>query len=165
MTARGAWGSIFMVNFPWGNPYGTIKIKVVGDADHASFDNLAFADKETLLAAEDRGDTLHDQLNRLDSVWAFDVVDRDFGPRRLIALGRDSLASPDGAEDNEPTGLFVSDGSTSIHDVLGTHNPSRRREPKHHFQPWLDRDDDDAVRWFVTEQHGMNQVFEILRKR
>jgi hypothetical protein len=167
LAARGAWGSIFLVRFPSGSPHGTIDIKVVGDANHASFDNLAFADKETLLAAEDRGDTLHDQLGLLDSVWAFDVVDHDFGPRRLLALGRDALAAPDGAEDNEPTGLFISDGSTSARDVLGTRDPSKdgRRERHDHRQPWFDRDDRDRdrVRWFVTEQHGMNQVFEILR--
>ena len=78
------------------------------------------------------------------------------------------LATPATAEANEPTGLFISDGSSSPHDVLGTRDPSResRREPTD--RPWFDRDGDDhdrqRARWFVTEQHGMNQVFEILRK-
>src|SRR5262249_24262495 len=73
LVARATWGSVFRVDFPSGNMTGTIRIVVLGDADHASFDNLTFADDRTLLVAEDRGDTLHDQLNKLDSAWAFDV--------------------------------------------------------------------------------------------
>ena len=76
---------------------------------HNSFDNVAFANEHQLIAAEDRGDTLHQQLNALDSVWAFDVDRRQplASALRFIALGRDALAAPEGEEDNEPTGLFV----------------------------------------------------------
>ena len=81
------------------------------------------------------------QLNTLDSVWAFDVRGTH-DPRRLIALGRDAVSETSG-EDNEPTGLFVSEGSVRTTDVLGAHlNPQQ-------------------ARWFVTEQHGKNQVWEI----
>ena len=118
LAERGFWGSIFRVDFPFGNAVGTIQIIVTGDADHASFDNLTFADEKTLLATEDRGDTLHDQLNKLDSVWAFDITDGS--ARRLLALGRDAVAAPNGEEDNEPTGLLVSDGAASIKGLLGT---------------------------------------------
>jgi hypothetical protein len=65
LAARGAWGSIFRVHFPWWNPIGSIQISVLGDADHASFDNMSFANGETLLVTEDRGDSLHDQLDKL----------------------------------------------------------------------------------------------------
>jgi len=170
LAARGSWGAIFRVRFATGSHRGTLRIVVLGDKDHASFDNVAFTDAETLLAAEDRGDTLHDQLNALDSVWAFDVVDSDFGPRRLIALGRDPDSAPAGREDNEPTGLHVSDGSTSPFDVLGTFSPSDapRRFPSGWDDDWLvrpDRGRDRQARWFVTAQHGLNQVFEILQRR
>src|SRR5262249_15475590 len=101
LAARGSWGAIFRLHFPWWNSTGTIESVVLGDADHASFDNVTFADDETLLVAEDRGDTLHDQLNNLDSVWAFDVKGRNTRPRRLLALGREAAAAD---EDNEPTG-------------------------------------------------------------
>src|SRR5262249_50164963 len=148
LAARGAWGSIFRADFPGDNVIGTVSIVVLGDAAHASFDNLAFADEHTLLAAEDRGDGLHAQLNRLDSVWAFDVRGPELDPRRFIALGRDAAATADvvatGEGDNEPTGLHVSDGDPSVHHVIG--KPSSP----------------NATRWFVTQQHGMNQVFEIL---
>jgi len=40
--------------------------------DHASFDNLTFVDdRDTILVAEDRGDGLTIQLNKLDSIWAY----------------------------------------------------------------------------------------------
>jgi hypothetical protein len=149
LAARGAWGSIFRADFHGSNAIGTVSIFVLGDARHAAFDNLAFTGPQTLLAAEDRGDTLHEQLNRLDSIWAFDVRGPRTNPRRFIALGRDDVATAvdlSGDEgDNEPTGLHVSDGATSVQQMIG--------KP---ISP-------EAARWFVTQQHGRNQVFEILR--
>jgi len=71
LAARGSWGSIFRVDLNETRNRGRISIFFLGDADHASFDNLTFGDVNTLLAAEDRGDSLHNQLNKLDSVWAF----------------------------------------------------------------------------------------------
>jgi len=159
LAARGAWGSLFRVDLNHAAPGkggakgkprddGTISLFVLGDAAHASFDNIAFANEHQLLAAEDRGDTLHGQLNALDSVWAFDVDKRQPLPSavRFIALGRDVLAAADGEEDNEPTGLFVSNGSARQQDMLGT------------------RKSLDEARGFFTMQHGQNDVFEILRK-
>jgi len=149
LSARGAWGSIFRVDFPGQNPIGSIEIVVLGDAQHAAFDNIAFSDTQTLLAAEDRGDSLHEQLNLLDSIWAFDVRGNGPAPRRLVGQGRDDVATAvdvsGGEGDNEPTGLHVSDGATSIQHLLG--------KP---LSP-------DAARWFITQQHGRNQVFEIVR--
>ena len=150
LAARGAWGALWRVHFDRGNPIGGISLAFLGDAVHNSFDNVTFADRCTLLATEDRGDGLHAQLNTLDSVWAFRVCRDDddrrrpWGPRRLIALGRDA-ASLAGGEDNEPTGLHVSDGDASVRELVG-----RKIET-------------DETRWFVTQQHGFNQVFEIKR--
>src|SRR5262249_39021385 len=93
LAARGSWGSIFRVDLrrddrdddddDHGNGHhsdkhgsdddGRISLFFLGDRVHNSFDNLAFANHNQLLAAEDRGDTLHDQLQTLDSVWAFDA--------------------------------------------------------------------------------------------
>jgi hypothetical protein len=116
------------------------------------------------LAAEDRGDGLHTQLNKLDSVWSFRLGDDDgdddrddrVRDARFIALGRDPASEQDSIllgtpgfqndGDNEPTGLHVSNGDTSVHGLLGT---SRNLE---------------HARWFVTQQHGMNQVWEIVRR-
>jgi hypothetical protein len=142
LAARGSWGSIFRVDLAQDRNTGTLSIFVLGDAAHASFDNLTFSDDHTLLAAEDRGDMLHDQLNRLDSVWAF-ATDGTAGPRRFIALGRDH-ASQLGGEDNEPTGLHVSSGGTSLTDLPGTWNNLNH------------------PRAFLTRQHGDNQLWEIV---
>ena len=157
LAARGAWGSIFRVDLGrddddhedhngQGKPGkdGAISIFVLGDQEHNSFDNLAFANERQLLATEDRGDTLHDQLQKLNSVWAFDV--KTGHAQRFIALGRDLTASLPGAEDNEPTGIYVSNGSPRREGLLGTEEGLQ-----------------DA-RGFLTKQHGDNTVFEIVRK-
>jgi len=152
LAARGSWGSIFRVDFPGedqGNDNanaksasGKISIFVLGDQFHASFDNLIFVDSKTLLAAEDRGDTLHAQLNMLDSVWAYDVRKPNAQGVRFIALGRDAQSEVAG-EDNEPTGVFVSDGDATVAGMLGNPvNPQDRRI-------------------FFTQQHGDNQLWEI----
>ena len=50
--------------------------------------------------------------------------------------------------DNEPTGIFVSDGSTAPSGLLGTECPSTPAP--------------EAVRIFVTRQHGPNNTYEIV---
>jgi hypothetical protein len=158
LAARGAWGSIFRVDFT-GDGEGTISIFVLGTAEQSSFDNLAFTDTQTLLAAEDRGDTLHKQLNALDSIWAYDVRQNDPNPRRFLALGRDTESEADAVlldastpgyqneGDNEPTGLHISDGSVSAEGLVGKpQNPV-------------------FSRWFFTQQHGKNAVYEIVANR
>lgn len=140
LAARGAWGGIFRVDIALNQHIGKIGIVVLGDADHAAFDNLAFSDAHTLLAAEDRGDTLHSQLNKLDSIWAYDVRN-PANPTRFAALGLDRLTTD---EDNEPTGLHYSDGNPTIDGLLGRFVPSIR----------------DA-RLFFTQQHGENNVYEV----
>jgi hypothetical protein len=98
-----------------------ISIFVLGDQLHNSFDNLAFANEHQVSVADDRGDTQHQQLNVLDSVWAFDVDRRQpLVSAVRFALGRDALAAPEGEEDNEPTGLFVANGSTRKAELVGT---------------------------------------------
>jgi len=145
LAARGAWGAIFRVDLnEQSNNRGQISIFALGDQDHNSFDNITFADKNVFLTAEDRGDTLHDQLNTLDSVWAYDLRKPNADPVRFIALGRDIVASVPGGEDNEPTGVLVSDGDPSVAGLLGR----------------LSLVPDDS-RLFFTEQHGENTVYEV----
>ena len=95
LAKRGAWGTLFTVNITNGTS-GHISILALGDAEHSSFDNVAFADRNTLLAGEDRGDGLHAQLNRLDSIWAYDMTD-PANPVRFLALGRDTESEADAA--------------------------------------------------------------------
>jgi hypothetical protein len=172
LAARGAWGSIFRVDLrgrsnEYGehgergedsfrhrgpsNSDGEISLFVLGDREHNSFDNLTIANEKTLLAGEDRGDTLHQQLNTLDSVWAFTVKkhgshDDEAAPKavRFIALGRDAKAVAKG-EDNEPTGVLVSNGGAGREDLLGTERSL------------------ENARGFFTQQHGDNNLFGIFR--
>ncbi|HEU0273390.1 MAG TPA: hypothetical protein VFQ83_02550 [Candidatus Udaeobacter sp.] len=145
LSARGAWGGVFSIDLNANRNTGTISLVVLGDAEHAAFDNITFADdRETILLTEDRGDMLHDQLDKLDSVWAYKLNSQHPNRNivaRFVALGLDRMATD---EDNEPTGLHMSDGDSAIHGLLGT------RELR-----------TDRARLFFTEQHGENNLFEI----
>jgi secreted PhoX family phosphatase len=145
LAARGAWGGIFRVDLDANRESGNISLVVLGDADHASFDNITFVDdKDTILVTEDRGDLLHDQLNTLDSIWAY-KLDKQHPDRtvaaRFVALGLDRLATD---EDNEPTGLHMSEGDSSINGLIGTKVFKKGR-----------------ARLFFTQQHGENNLFEV----
>jgi hypothetical protein len=154
LAARGAWGSIFRVDLDATRNTGTLSIFYLGDSDHAAFDNITFASGNFMFLTEDRGDGLHKQLGRLDSIWAFDVTQPSASPVRLIALGRDSASTVDAHlagtagfqndGDNEPTGLHVSDGDPTLAGLVGTAKPKT------------------SARWFFTQQHGLNRVYEIL---
>jgi Bacterial protein of unknown function (DUF839) len=148
LAARGAWGGLFRVDLDATRQTGSISLSVLGDAEHASFDNITFVDdKDTVLLTEDRGDTLHDQLNKLDSVWAYKLnkqrPDRNI-VTRFMALGLDRLAGVPGEEDSEPTGLHMSEGNSSIDGLIGTTVFST-----------------DRARLFFTQQHGENNLFEV----
>jgi hypothetical protein len=164
---RGAWGALLRVDLPKaGADAGTIKAVVVGDQAHASFDNITFLDRKTALVGEDRGETLHQQANALDSLWSFDItkpLDQiNADAKRLIALGRDPEATGDTGlreppparthndGDNEVTGIHVSDGSTSPSGILGAELPFDAGVGR---SPW---------RIFVTGQHGANITYEII---
>ena len=145
LAARGAWAGIFRVDLDASRETGNISLVVLGDADHASFDNITFSDdKDTLLVAEDRGDLLHDELNKLDSIWGY-RLNRENPARnvasRFLALGQDRLATD---EDNEPTGIHMSDGDATIGGLIGTKELKR-----------------DRARLFFTQQHGENNLFEV----
>ncbi len=140
LAARGAWGGIFRVDLDQSRENGSISLVVLGDAEHSSFDNLTFTTRTSLLLTEDRGDTLHDQLDRLDSIWAYDVSNPG-GGLRFVALGQDRFAVD---EDNEPTGLHYSDGDSSIQGLLGRQVPGPKK-----------------ARLFFTQQHGENNFYEV----
>ena len=159
LAARGAWGSIFRVDFRFAGASGVglISIAVLGDGTHAAFDNLMFLNQTTLIVGEDRGDKLHGQLNALDSIWAFDLFHGT--DARILAEGRDAAATVDAhlldastpgfqnEGDNETTGLHSSNGDSTVAGLHGTANPG------------------DAARFFFTQQHGNNTVFEIVGRR
>lgn len=142
LAQRGAWGGLFQLDLDSKRRDGTIKLLVLGDAKHNSFDNVTFGDSDTILTSEDRGDTLHDQLNAFDSIWAYPLSDPTT-PLRVVALGRDESAAEDGEEDNEPTGIYVSNGEYKKSNQYGT--------PANLI----------GARGFFTDQHGDNTIFEL----
>jgi len=149
LASRGAWGGIFRVDLDGSRENGNISLVVLGDADHAAFDNITFVDdRDTILVAEDRGDTLHDQLNKLDSIWAYKLnqqhPDRSIATR-FVALGEDRMAPIATEEDNEPTGLHMSEGDSTIQGLIGTREFRK-----------------DRAMLFFTQQHGENNLFEVL---
>jgi hypothetical protein len=148
LAARGAWGGIFRVDLNASRENGNISLVVLGDADHAAFDNITFVDdKDTILVTEDRGDTLHDQLNKLDSIWAYKLdehhPDRSIAAR-FVALGEDRMAPIATEEDNEPTGVHMSEGDSTIRGLIGTREFRK-----------------DRAMLFFTQQHGENNLFEV----
>ncbi|HEX3945573.1 MAG TPA: alkaline phosphatase PhoX [Rhizomicrobium sp.] len=134
LAQRGAWGSIWRLSLDKKQENGTIKNIVLGDATHNSYDNVTFGDSNTIVT--------NDQLDTLDSIWAY-PVNNVANPLRLVALGRDPGASGDGEEDNEPTGMFVSNGERIKPDQYG--NPTNLL----------------GARGFFTDQHGENNLFEL----
>lgn len=147
LAARGSWGALYRVHLDESGNRGRLSIVALGDADHASFDNVAFAGPRVLLTAEDRGNTLHQQLNMLDSVWGYRLGDP--AAERFLALGRDRVSEADaaaGGDDNEPTGLTISNGRITRAGMLGTTASL------------------DGARMFITQQHGRNRLWEIVRQ-
>jgi hypothetical protein len=162
-SERGAWGAMLRLDMPRaGANDGKVRTIINGDAAHSSFDSVTFLDKDTLLVGEDRGDTLHTQLNALDSLWSFDLtkpLSQITGDaKRLQAQGRDpeatadvnkkeaSPAIPDQNDgDNEVTGVLVSNGGSTIGGLLGRVDPAEL----------------PGRRIFFTQQHGENITYEI----
>lgn len=164
-TLPGRFGGVFKVSQSSPSAAtGRISIAAVGDAHHAGFDNLAFADKSRLLVVEDAGDTMHTQRNELDNGWVYDVSADghrrdDRAPRavRWLAEGRDASATFDAAGgpsyndgDNEITGIHVSDGDVGVGGLLGAKVPDV-------YSP--------AWRTFWTQQHGDNVTWEVFWSR
>jgi hypothetical protein len=162
-ATAGGWGSIMVVsqNSP-GASTGTLKMLYAGDEAHSGLDNAAFLSRNQISFTEDAGDTLHEQRNALDSGFVWDVT-KDYSnpanqPVRWLAEGRDASATIDAANggfgkndgDNEITGLFVSDGDTSVHGLLGEDAPQLGSGD------W---------RWFYTQQHGDNRTYEVVVRK
>ena len=142
VVARGGWGALYKLHFNTSGRGGRISIAVLGNSVHSSFDTLAFASNNTFLTGEDRGNTLHEQLNALDSVWRYRLGDPN--GQRFIAVGRDPISLSEG-EDNEPTGVEIGNGNDKPAGMKGTLASLTR------------------ARSFITQQHGQNTLWEIVR--
>jgi hypothetical protein len=162
-AAFGGFGGVMKLQLDsTGSNAGTLSLFYLGDPQHTAFDNTAFWDKNQIVFVEDRGDTLHGQLNALDSAWTLDTR-ADYSrstnvPFRLYAQGRDPSATLDAQfaglagfqneGDNEITGFHVSNGDPGQFGILGASEPRVFR---------------DGWRVFFTNQHGDNVTDEIVR--
>jgi hypothetical protein len=157
----GGFGALFDVRQD--NPKadeGTLRLLYRGDPAHTGLDNIAFLGKNQVLAVEDAGAGVHTARNALDSGYVFDV--RATGPQtpvRFLAEGRDDSATIDAAlaalghgfqneDDNEITGIHVSDGNPTVGGLIGKNKPTPFK---------------NGWRVFWTQQHGDNFTWEIVR--
>jgi len=140
---------------------GKLRLFFQGDQAHTGLDNVTFIDADHVAYVEDAGSTLHVQRNALDSAYLFDVradYSRGRTPTRFIAEGRDEAATLDAMllaagngfandDDNEITGIHMSDGDPTPAGILGAKVPQSFR---------------NGWRLFWTQQHGQNVTWEIV---
>jgi hypothetical protein len=168
----GGWGAIQKLTQtgPSANT-GRLTLFYRANENVTGLDNCAFLSASKITFVEDAGDTLHQQRSDdtrahvsginagFDAGWVFDVntnyANTEDKPIRWLAQGRDPGAALDSAnggfgkndQDNEITGVHVSDGDTSVGGILGAKNPQLFRA---------------GWRWFWTQQHGDNFLFEVI---
>jgi hypothetical protein len=156
----GGWGGLYQVTQK--DPaadHGKLRLFFKGDQAHTGLDNIAFFDHDHVSAVEDAGSTLHNQRANLDSAYLFDVradYSKGVDPLRFLAEGRDEAATADALligspgfqndDDNEITGMHVSNGDPGINGILGAQNPTPFKS---------------GWRIFWSQQHGQNVLWEI----
>jgi hypothetical protein len=160
----GGWGGVFKLTQPSAaGDNGKLSIVINGDKAHTGFDNITFVDGDHFAIVEDAGSTLHTQRNAFDSAYLVDARTDYAGgaePVRFIAEGRDPSATIDAGwaaqgngfqneDDNEITGIHVSDGDPTVQGLFGKKVP-------HLFR--------DEWRFFWTQQHGENFTWEITER-
>jgi hypothetical protein len=170
--SAGGWGDIQKLtqSDPSANT-GKLSLFFRGNENVTGLDNTTFLSESKVTFVEDAGDTLHQQRSDdtranvagvnagFDSGWVFDA-DTDYAnasnkPVRWLAQGRDAGAALDSGfggfgkndSDNEITGVHVSDGDPTANGILGAKVP-------HLFRA--------GWRWFWTQQHGDNFLFEVI---
>ena len=158
-NTAGGWGVVQkLTQRDPSDDHGKLSLFYYGDQSHSGFDNNAWLSRDKITFVEDAGDGLHQQRNALDSGWVLDA-DTDYSnssnqPVRWLAQGRDPSATIDADNnygkndgDNELTGVHVSDGDPTVRGILGAKVPTLWR---------------DGWRWFYTDQHGDNRLWEVI---
>jgi len=169
----GGWGAVQKLtqSSPTANT-GKLSLFFLSNENQTGFDNVAFLSSSKISFVEDAGDLLHTQRSNdtranvagvnagFDAAYVFDVnldySDSSNKPVRWLAQGRDASAAIDGSTpgafpnndgDNEITGLDISNGDPGVDGILGAKAP-------HIFH--------GGWRWFWTQQHGDNYLFEVI---
>ena len=171
-ATAGGWGAIQKLtqSDPSANT-GKLTLFFLCNENISGLDNTAFLSASKITFVEDAGDTLHQQRSDdtrahvagvnagFDAGYVWDVntnyADPANKPIRWLAQGRDALAAIDAATggfgkndgDNEITGVHVSNGDPGTGGILGA------KVPHLFYGGW---------RWFWTQQHGDNFLFEVI---
>lgn len=159
----GGWGSVFKVSQSSpSDDHVRISVFFKCDQEHTGLDNITFLSRNQVSAVEDAGAGLHNARG-LDSGWVLDTT-TDYSkagnaPVRWLAQGRDASATLDAAaspvgfgkneDDNEITGIHVSNGDPGVNGILGAKVPMLGTG-------------NTKWRWFYTRQHGDNVTFEVI---
>ena len=159
----GGWGSVFKLSQSRpSDDHGRISVFFRGDQAHTGLDNITFLSRNQFSAVEDAGAGLH-AVRGLDSGWVFDATS-DYSkagttPIRWLAQGRDASATLDAGaspvgfgkneDDNEITGIHVSNGDPGVNGILGAKAPNLASG-------------NSKWRWFYTRQHGDNPTFQVI---
>jgi hypothetical protein len=162
-NANGGWGSVFkLTQLSPSDDHGRISVFFKGDQAHTGLDNITFLSRNQFSAVEDAGAGLH-AVRGFDSGWVFDAT-TDYSkaghlPTRWLAQGRDAAATLDAGaspggfgkneDDNEITGIHVSNGDPGVNGILGAKTPKLSSG-------------NTKWRWFYTRQHGDNPTFEVI---
>ena len=160
-TTAGGWGAIQKLTQSGPSAdTGTLSLFYKSDGPHSGIDNVAFLSRNAISFGQDASDGVHTTLG-FDSAFVWDVTldysDTSNQPLRWLAQGRDPSATVDAAnggfgkndQDNEITGIHVSDGDPTAKGILGAKSPDLGRG-------------DGSWRWFYTQQHGDNITWEVL---
>jgi hypothetical protein len=157
----GGWGGLYQLSQddPTANS-GKLRLFYKGDKAHTGFDNIQFVDRDRFAAVEDAGATVHNQRGAFDSGYLFDARSdyrKGTQPVRFLAEGRDEAATLDALligspgfhndDDNEITGIHISNGDPSVEGILGARTPTPFK---------------NGWRMFWSQQHGENIIWEII---
>jgi hypothetical protein len=160
-TTAGGWGAVQKLTQSGPSAdTGTLSLFYKADGPHSGIDNVAFLSRNAISFVQDASDGVHTSLG-FDSGFVWDVT-VDYSnpanqPVRWLAQGRDPSATLDAAnagfgkndQDNEITGIHVSNGDPDRNGILGAKAPDLERGNGN----W---------RWFYTQQHGDNVTYEVL---
>jgi hypothetical protein len=156
----GGWGGVYQLSQddPTAD-HGKLRLFYQGNQAHTGLDNIAFVDRDHVAVVEDAGSTLHNQRGAFDSAYLLDVkadYSKSREPVRFLAEGRDEAATEDALligtpgfhndDDNEITGIHVSNGDPGVGGILGAQDPTPFK---------------DGWRVFWSQQHGQNILWEI----
>ena len=164
-ASYGGFGGLMRLT-QWGPSANTGKLRpfFLGDPEHTGLDNITFLDRNHVAAVEDAGATrctpsATPSTRRTRSPSAAARVHPTSSGSSPAAATRPRRSTPrspgfgKNEDDNEITGIHLSDGDPSVGGLIGSDNPRFLNPGDHGSDDW---------RLFWTQQHGDNDTWEVL---